>query len=279
MFDRRPFVGRAALAAVLVLAAAGCADGTGSDSANTVTYVGTDYAFDGPDSIPAGLTTIAIENQGSEPHQAVLIRLGEDQTLEEAMATAAESPNGLPQGVVFEGGPVASMPGQTVATTMNLEPGNYVIVCEIPSPDGQTHSEKGQVLPLEVTGEASDADLPPADVTVGLAEYAFSAPELTAGEHSIRLENNGEEVHEALLIKLEEGKTAMDFAAAFEPGAPPGPPPGSIVGGVGGIDPGKEAQFEATFDAGNYAWICFYPAPDGQPHIAKGMVSEFTIAE
>lgn len=279
MLDRGTFVGRAALAAVLVLAAAGCADGSGSDAANTATYVGTDFAFEGPTTLPAGLNTIAIENQGAEAHQAVLIRLPEGQTIEEAMASAEESPNGLPQGVVFEGGPVAAMPGQTVATTMNLEPGNYVIVCEIPSSDGITHTAKGMMMPLEVTGEASDAAMAPADVAVGLNEYAFAGPALTAGEHTIRLENNGQEVHEALLIKLEEGKTAMDFAAAFEPGAPPGPPPGSVVGGVGGLDPGKAAQFEATFDAGNYAWICFYPAPDGQPHLAKGMVSEFTIAE
>jgi len=276
MSHRHPFLERTAVAVLILFAASGCAQPA---VANEVTYVGSDFAFEGPSTIPAGLTTIAIDNQGQEAHQAVLIRLGEGQTIEEAMATTEDSPNGLPQGVVFEGGPVASMPGQTVATTMNLEPGNYVIVCEIPSPDGMTHTEKGMVMPLEVTGDASNAAMAPADVTVGLTEYAFAGAELSAGTHAIRMENNGEEVHEALLIKLEEGKTAMDFAAAFEPGAPPGPPPGSIVGGVGGISPGKAAQFEATFDAGNYAWICFYPAPDGQPHLTKGMVQEFTIAE
>lgn len=268
---------RAALAVALLLTASGCAQPA---VANTVTYVGTDFAFEGPETIPAGLTSIGIDNRGAEPHQVVMVRLEEGKTIEDIMAEAEESENGLPQSVVFEGGPVAAMPGQVVTTTVVLEPGNYVIVCEIPSPDGKPHSDKGMVMPLTVTdAEGPVAALPPADETVELSEYNVDSPAFTAGTHAIRLRNTGEEVHEALLVKLDEGKTAMDFAAAFEPGAPPGPPPGSVVGGVGGMDPGKSAQFEATFEPGSYAWLCFYPAPDGMPHLAKGMVMEFTVAE
>lgn len=268
---------RALLGAALLLTAAGCSQPV---AANEVTYVGTDFAFEGPDTIPAGLTTVAIDNQGAEAHQVVMIRIEDGKTVDEALAEAAESDNGLPQSVVFEGGPVAAMPGQMVATTMVLEPGNYVIVCEIPSADGVTHTKKGMVMPVTVTEDGAGAgSLPEADASVGLEEYAFVAPDFAPGTQTIRLENDGEEVHEALLIKLDEGKTAMDFAAAFEPGAPPGPPPGSVVGGVGGIDPGKSAQFEATFEPGQYAWICFYPAPDKTPHMVKGMVKEFTVEE
>ena len=41
--------------------------------------------------------------------------------------------------------------------------------------------------------------------------------------------------------------------------------------------PGEEAVLTADVTAGNWVMVCFLPAPDGQPHFAKGMAVPFTV--
>ena len=48
---------------------------------NVVTITATDYAFGVPDTIPAGLTTFRLVNQGKELHHASLVRLGDGKTI------------------------------------------------------------------------------------------------------------------------------------------------------------------------------------------------------
>ena len=59
---------------------------------------------------------------------------------------------------------------------------------------------------------AVGADEPKADVTVTLSDYAFalSAP-LSAGTHTIRVENSGPQLHELTIERLEPGKTLADW--------------------------------------------------------------------
>jgi hypothetical protein len=38
---------------------------------------------------------------------------------------------------------------------MNLTPGNYALICLIPSPDGVPHVAKGMMVPIEVAGTSS----------------------------------------------------------------------------------------------------------------------------
>jgi hypothetical protein len=78
---------------------------------------------------------------------------------------------------------------------------------------------------------AADAALPAGDVVITLRDYAFdlSTP-LTAGTHTIRVENAGPQWHEVGIERLAEGKTTADFQAWMA--APQGPPPVHPAGGV-----------------------------------------------
>ena len=117
----------------------------------------------------------------------------------------------------------------------------------------------------------------PSTMTVTATDYRFDAPATApAGAVTIHLINQGKELHQVQLIKLEDGKTAADMAKALQT---PGPPPSWIkfVGGPNGVVTGQEAYATSVLAPGNYAFLCFIPSPDGVMHAAKGMVRPFEV--
>jgi hypothetical protein len=130
------------------------------------------------------------------------------------------------------------------------------------------------ITPATAT-EASKAA--PAIVTVTATDFRFDAPATApAGAVTIHLINHGKELHQVQLVKLENGKTAADFAKALQT---PGPPPSWIkfVGGPNGIAPGQEARATSVLAPGSYMYLCFIPSQDGVMHAAKGMVRPFEV--
>jgi plastocyanin len=121
-----------------------------------------------------------------------------------------------------------------------------------------------------------DAAAHPATVTVTASDFAYAAPDtIAAGSTTVRLVNTGKELHQAQLIKLEQGKTLEDVAK-LQPGAPL-PAWVKFVGGPNGVASGKETQATSVLEPGNYAYICFIPSPDGKMHAAKGMARPFVV--
>jgi len=117
-------------------------------------------------------------------------------------------------------------------------------------------------------------------VTVHATEFAFTAPKsIVAGQTTFRLVNDGKMLHHITILRLDQGKTMEDLAAAMK--TPDAPPPAWLVpvGGPNAAVPG--ATLEATLDLapGNYVLACFIPSPgDPTPHAMKGMVAPLTVA-
>jgi hypothetical protein len=251
--------------------------GADSAPAEHVTIVATDYAFQAPDSIPAGVVNIHLVDHGQAPHQAWLIRLADGKTPKDALG--ALSKGQMPPWMVSLGGPNAAMPGGEADGTLLLAPGSYMIVCLIPNAKGVVHVALGMSRALRVTGPEASASvaLPAADDTIGLTNYAFlpSHP-LTAGHHHLLIVNRADQLHEAVFVRLAPGKTPADFTAWVDKQA--GPPPGALVGGSAGLSPGREAEAEVDLTPGRYGLICFVPdRKDGKPHFMHGMMTELTI--
>lgn len=119
----------------------------------------------------------------------------------------------------------------------------------------------------------------PASVNVTATDFAFEAPATApAGTTTIRLANKGKELHQAQLIKLEDGKTMADLAKALKNPGPP-PPWVKFVGGPNGIAPGQNAEATSVLAPGQYVYICLIPSPDGVMHAAKGMMRPFEVTE
>lgn len=252
---------------------------------NVVTITATDFAFEAADTIPAGLTTLRLLNHGREPHQAVLFG-APGKTFEELEAAAA------PQGSMeewwraflqlqptFPGGPGVVVGGDSSIITANLVPGNYEIVCFIPSPDGKMHVQKGMFRRLVVIPARARAAKPKSDITVTLSDFTFatSAP-LTAGTHTIRVENSGPQLHELTIERLAPGKTLADWQR-WMAGGMKGEPISVPVGGFAGPDEGKVGWLTLTFTPGTYLFLCYVPdSRNGAPHFVNGMVKEIVIS-
>lgn len=154
------------------------------------------------------------------------------------------------------------------------------MLCFIPDANGVPHAALGMATPLTVTEATGPlAAEPPIDLELDMVDFGFDlSASIASGSQTIGVTNNGEQEHEAFLVQLAPGATAMDFLAAFELGAPPGPPPGLALGGFQAIDPGGRGTFTVDFAPGNYALICFVGDPEtGAPHFALGMLEEFTV--
>ena len=266
----------------LAFALTACARPAATPAApNVVTIVATDFAFGAPDTIPAGLTTLKMKNQGKEPHQAVLMGAA-DKTWDE-VRTALTTPGPIPAWVTFPPGAGVVTGGDSSNATSRLEPGIYYLVCFIPSADRTPHVMKGMVRRLVVTAPATattPAPDPQADVVVTLADYGFtwSAP-LRAGTHTIRVENAGPQLHEIGIEQLAPGKTMADWQQWLARGMQ-GMGPAKPLGGMTGPSVGKVGWFTITLAPGKYILACYVPDSntDGKPHVMHGMVQEITVS-
>lgn len=121
------------------------------------------------------------------------------------------------------------------------------------------------------------------EVTARDYEFAGIPATLTAGEYGVLLTNEGQEWHEIILLKKNEGvtETAEELLALPEEEAM------SKVTEVGGAfaGPGTTSGMVVELDEGDYIAICFIPVgttsleseAEGPPHAAEGMVHEFNV--
>lgn len=241
-----------------------------------VTVTTTEFSFQSPDTLPAGQTRIRLVNDGAELHHVVMIKLSEHSLQE--FADHLKANQKMPAWAIEVGGPNAPAPGEESNATVKLETGRYAMVCLIPSADGVPHIMKGMMREVVVAPRGTVvADAGEADIEIKLTDYDFEMSELTAGKHRIRVTNDSPQPHEAVVIQLGPGKSAMDFIAWVE--KQQGPPPAKPLGGVTDLSPGQSNTFEITLDPGNYALVCFVPdAGDGKPHFMHGMVKEFKVS-
>jgi hypothetical protein len=249
--------------------------GTGG-GANVVTVTAGDYAFDAPAEIPAGLTAIRLVNKGPSLHHIQLMKFEEGKTLNDFLA--ALKGDHPPTWATPAGGPNPPEVGGTSTSIQALEPGNYALICFVPAADGMPHVMKGMSRALKVVGPSRPAGSEPeADIVAKLVDYDFELSQpLTAGKHTIRVENAGPQPHEIAIVRLNPGKKPVDFAAWGM--KPVGPAPGTIHGGLAGIMPGAHSFIEVDLPPGEYGLLCFFPdVKDGKPHFEHGMARQTQV--
>ncbi|HET7621646.1 MAG TPA: hypothetical protein VFK39_07085 [Gemmatimonadaceae bacterium] len=183
-------------------------------------------------------------------------------------------------GAELMGGPEGPADGATDAwATLDLAPGNYVLTCLLPLPDGSgTHRSRGMFRALTVVSATGEpAQMPHADVVVRMTDYTFDLPAtVPAGRRLVRFENSGPHTHLAIVARLAPGKTLAD-AAAWQ-AKPEGPPPFVYVGGVTAMSPGRASIARLDLEPGRYLIACL--DNDGTApklHYEVGMVREFTV--
>jgi len=268
-------------------------------TAHVVEVIARDFSFEAPAEISSGWTTFRLRNEGAQEHFMILFRMPEGKTVEDYenevapafdieaytagtidRETALQTIGGLlPEwygGVAGAGGPGIVSRGGVAQTTIELEPGYYVIECYVKAPDGKFHSALGMLDGLTVTAEKSGASPPKADIEMTLTNYEITTEgELTSGMHTVRVRfvDTGEGMlgHDVHLVRLTDGMSVddvvpwMDWMDAFM-----APAPAKFLGGAEQMPAGSTAYFTVTLEPGSYAWISEEFAP-------QGMVKEFVV--
>lgn len=267
-----------------------------SAAASTIEVIAEDFALSAPDEIPSGWTTIRFRNEGAEPHFVLVSRLPEGKTIDdyendlssefnrawhavrdgemsqdEAMGELMGS---LPEwfaGLEFLGGTGITAPELTTETTLNLEPGNYVLECYMKTEEGEFHYMEGMIRPLRVTDTRSDAVPPEADIRITLSNFEMEIEgEMTPGRHvvEVHIEENPEEgfghnVHVARMEPDTDVSEVVQWMNAFDLNGLTIPAPVTFIGGVQIMPAGHTAYFTVDLETGRHLFLSEYTGYQG----------------
>lgn len=252
------------------------------------------FAFGGvPATVTGGLVEITFNNTGAQDHEIQLVRFDDPHTADEVLANFANEEDGapIPDWIHGAGGAATIKGGATTTASVVLPNGNYAVMCLIDDENAEEdaadagHYQRGMFTSFKVTGSTA-AELPETMATVVATEtsaeaYTFSVTGLKAGRNSVTFQNNGSQIHHAIMLPIAEGKTFEDLVAAFA-GPPTGPPPidEAAATGLPAIDGGNSMVGDVELRAGDYAFACFIQdRSGGDPHaFSKGMISKVTVA-
>lgn len=277
-----PFLLAAASAALVGCSRAeprAAADGATPTDSPVIEVRALDFAFEAPDTVPAGLVTFRMRAEGRAFHHAEIVRLDSGHTLAEYAAAVAASGGAPPAWAHWVGGVNGADPGGGVAeTAVPLTPGTYGLICMIPGPDGRSHLAMGMMRPFVVTGSAEPIALPAADLQVTMLGPDFTLSNLVTSDiRTILVTNVNGFPREALLLRLADGRTADDLVRWVRDGMQ-GPPPASGVAGTAPLHRNRWNVLHVTLTPGRYVFADFLPnAADGRPNVLHGMVREVEV--
>jgi hypothetical protein len=127
--------------------------GTATQPAAASTITLTNFKFGVPDSVD-WTKPIDVANQGTQPHELVIVGAAPDKALDDVKAALQAPPGTAPAGpppYVFLGGVAAIAPGTDQVFQPHVASGNYLLVCFITDPaTGKPHFALGMITPITV---------------------------------------------------------------------------------------------------------------------------------
>ena len=117
-------------------------------------------------------------------------------------------------------------------------------------------------------------------ISVTMQDRAFSVEgKAAAGEVMVEFTNEGDELHDAIIGRLEKGKSLEDVQNFLQSGRQGPPPPwfDDTPMDMGIVGRGETAGIVLDVEEGTYVLLCIMSDPKGVPHAAHGMVQTFEI--
>ncbi len=109
-------------------------------------------------------------------------------------------------------------------------------------------------------------------------DYDFSGPDrISAGLTTVRIINEGQDLHHIQFVKLLQGKSAADFRAAIAADPSRLPDWVQYAGGPNAHPPGSLASATVNLTEGDYVIMCWIPDKNGVPHVALGMQKALAV--
>lgn len=283
---------------------------TAESATNVVQIIARGLAFDAPSEIPSGWTTFRLDNRSELVHFAIVERLPEGHTVEQAQKevvppfqagmdrlnegdvdAAMEAFGSLPEwfsDLVFIGGPGLTAGGSSSEATVFLEPGNYMIECYVKT-DGVFHSYNpdpdtwGMVSALTVTEERNGEDPPEStvEVSVSAANGIVLDQPVRSGEQTFAVffmdqqahENFvGHDVHLARVHADTDHEQLQNWMDWTQPSGLETPAPVTFLGGLNEMPAGQTGYFTVSLDPGSYILISETPGASD-----KGLMHSFEV--
>ncbi|MBM3941923.1 MAG: hypothetical protein FJ316_03175 [SAR202 cluster bacterium] len=136
------------------------------------------------------------------------------------------------------------------------------------------------LLLVSILGTACAGSAPAAipELAIQAADFSFTAPDsIPGGLTRISMTNIGKEDHHAQLARLNDGVTVTQFQDTLKKGEAAVFPLVTFEGGAGGMPAGGKSSGLADLPSGQYLVLCFFPSPDGTPHLVKGMIKSLPV--
>jgi hypothetical protein len=227
-------------------------------------------AFDGFDAYLAGEVSLEAYTSG------LVARLQEN------------APWFLDPGATPMGGPGITAAGATSATTVHLEPGEYIVECYVRDENGVFHTAAGMIDHMTVTEAISGAGAPAAAARVAISSTEGIRVDVPPGTgpqvievhyedqaiyshmlgHNVQLARLPDDYDDALLAELSRWLdwTELEGLVNRAPGGV------RFVGGVMEMAAGATGYLHVDLEPGVYAWIAEVPEP-----AEHGMLKVFTL--
>ncbi len=247
----------------------------GSLPGRVIDVSASEFSFQAPDTIPAGLTTFRllqtglvverlragargrelVADKGDDTrgvHMLWVVRLDSGKTVADLYSAARAGRRMTPWARQL-GGPAFILPPSTTNATLDLEPGNYALVCYTGSArEDRTryHLMNGMFRALTVLPSPRRRSPNVAvDVVATIGRdnvVSFSKP-IRAGRLVIRVENSTNDDLEFKFQRVPAGMTGTEFLAQ-----PSGSGPGTPAGGLSSVPPRASVITTVEFSAGTY---------------------------
>jgi hypothetical protein len=113
-------------------------------------------------------------------------------------------------------------------------------------------------------------------VQVQATEYSYSMSDrVTGGVITFEMANIGGLPHEFAFGRLDEGTEPEDLLRALREGEEPEGV--TDLAGVPALGPQLNTSMTRDLDPGTHVFFCFFPSPEGEPHVAHGMIKFFEV--
>jgi hypothetical protein len=229
-----------------------------------------------PEGLTAGIVPLRLQNDAEEAFfLPYILGLNEGYTVEDLETALMENPDMPPEWVVQYGG-TGVAPASFIDARFLFEAGDYVVLdfgAEMPTVTALTIAEATE----------EQAELPEADVTVSLLDFAFSIPaELSAGPQWWEFVNEGGQWHELALIRLADDSLTQDDLLELMMTSEDMPEGMEMVFNWMPVSEGTTTWASLDLEPGHYAVICFLPDIESEemtPHAMEGMISLVTVSE
>ena len=213
-------------------------------------------------TITAGKLDLAIANSGTVPHELLIFKSDRDPSAYPVDAAGDIKEEGAGVTLVSDGDNID--PAGTQTRSVDLVPGKYLFVCNIPG-----HFKNGMFQVVTVAPIPAPSGSAPA---ISLSEWKVGITgTITAGKLDLAIANSGTVPHELLIFKSDRDPSAYPVDAAGdikEEGAGV-----TLVSDGDNIDPAGTQTRSVDLVPGKYLFVCNIPG-----HFKNGMFQVVTVA-